>query len=79
LDSAYTAELIIEAIAGFFKFRYEDILENRGEYRKVAIFFLKNKTSLTNRQIGMLFGGLTYSAVAKVHERFSKKLKKVNH
>jgi REP element-mobilizing transposase RayT len=74
LDSAYTAELIIEAIAGYFKVGYEDILKNKGDYRKIAIFFLKNKTSLTNRQIGMLFGGLTYSAVAKVHERFSKKI-----
>ncbi len=31
-------------------------------------------TGLTNWQIGGLFGGLTYSAVAKAYERFSLKL-----
>ena len=44
--------------------------------RDMAIYLLKRYTGLTNREIGRLFGGMTYSAVAKTHERFSEKLKK---
>ena len=31
---------------------------------------------MTNRQIGDMFGGLSYSAVSKANERFSAKVKK---
>ncbi|MCK5422963.1 MAG: hypothetical protein KAJ08_12400, partial [Deltaproteobacteria bacterium] len=44
------------------------------------IFFLKSDmmfTSITNKQIGIIFGGLSYSAVAKAYQRFSASLKKV--
>ena len=33
-------------------------------------------TSITNGQIGTIFGGLSYSAVAKAYQRFSASLKK---
>ncbi|MCP4553752.1 MAG: transposase [Bacteroidetes bacterium] len=72
LDSAFTAEIIIKTIADYFNVHDKDIFKKKGEYRKVAIFFLKRKTSLSNRQIGEMFGGLSYSAVAKVNERFTK-------
>ena len=50
----------------------------RGCKRK-KIFFLKSDmmfTSITNKQIGIIFGGLSYSAVAKAYQRFSVSLKK---
>ena len=31
---------------------------------------------MTNRQIGVMFGGLSYSAVSKANERFSSEAKK---
>ena len=31
---------------------------------------------MTNRQIGVMFGGLSYSAVSKANERFSPEAKK---
>jgi len=33
-------------------------------------------TSIGNKQLGDLFGGLSYSAVSKVNQRFAEKLKK---
>ncbi len=31
---------------------------------------------MTNRQLGDMFGGLSYSAVSKANERFSEKIRK---
>jgi hypothetical protein len=75
LDSAYTAEVIIKIIAGYFKVQDNEILKDKGDYKKISICLLKSKTSLSNRQIGEMFGGLSYSAVAKVYERFTKTIK----
>lgn len=71
--------------------RIEDILKAAGEYygvskdtefgndsgdkRKVVIYMMKKHTGATNRQIGEYFGGLSYSAVAKIYERFARRLK----
>ncbi len=74
LDSAYTVDRVINYVADHFKISNDEIIQDRGEYRKIAIYIIKKKTSLTNRQVGELFGGLSYSAVAKVYERFSKHL-----
>jgi chromosomal replication initiation ATPase DnaA len=50
----------------------------RKEYRDMAIFLMKKSTGLTNRQIGSLFGNLSYSGVAKANQRFSEKTKRDN-
>ncbi len=51
----------------------------RGNERK-KFFFNKSDykkfTSIGNKQLGGLFGGLSYSAVSKVKQRFAEKLKK---
>jgi putative transposase len=60
--------------AGFGVSREQVLTENRGNGRKAAIYLLKKHTGMTNGEIGELFGGLTYSAVAKVCGRFSKSL-----
>ena len=36
---------------------------------------IKKLTGMSNKQIGHLFGGLSYSAVAKVYQRFSAEAK----
>ena len=48
------------------------LLKSVGTTRNLAIFFVKKYTSLTNPEIGALFGGLTYSAVTKVCIRLGK-------
>ena len=40
----------------------------------MGVYLLREHTGITNREIGELFGKITYSAVAKVHERFSGQL-----
>jgi len=35
---------------------------------------MKNLTGMANRKIGQLFGGLSYFAEAKIHQRLSMKL-----
>lgn len=72
LDSVFSAEVIIKTIADYFKVRDDEILKDKGDYRKISIYFIKRKTSLSNLQIGEIFGGLSYSAVAKINERFKK-------
>ena len=42
--------------------------------RKVGIYLMRKHTGLTNREIGEPFGKISYSAVAKVQERFSGQL-----
>ena len=50
--------------------------KNSSESRNIAIYLMKKFTGMTNRQIGELFGDLSYSAVAKAHQTLSTKLKK---
>jgi REP element-mobilizing transposase RayT len=65
---------IIEAIYSEFKVSRDEVLRNRGELRNIAIYLMKQLTGMTNSQIGELFGGLSYSAVAKAYRRFWTKL-----
>ena len=54
----------------------DDLTSGKGEPRDTVIYLIKKYTGLTNRQIGEIFGGLSYSAVAKIHKRFSEKTAK---
>jgi len=56
------------------KITRDEVMRKKGNYRKIAIYLVKRSTGMTNQQIGELFGGLTYSAVAKAYERFSSTL-----
>ena len=43
----------------------------KGKKRDLAIYYLPNRyMNLSNRQIGEIFGTLSYSAVSKVYQRF---------
>ena len=42
--------------------------------RNIFIYLLKKQAAASNKEIGRLFGGLSYSAVAKVCQRFRKAL-----
>ena len=43
---------------------HEGLLRKGGENRKIPIYLMKKLTGMCNKQIGGLFGGLSYSAVA---------------
>lgn len=67
---------VIEFIAAYFNVSRDELFENKREYRNITIYLIKKYTGLTNRQIGQLFGHISYSAVEKVYQRFSTKLAK---
>ena len=77
LHEAYGMEEIIERVANNFKVLKEAIMNKEApEAKKAAIYLIKKHTAVTNRQIGEHFGGLSYSGVAKITERFSAALKR---
>ncbi len=76
LHSAYAVDHIIDIVASEFKILPDDVTKNNSESRNIAIYLTKKFTSIDNKQLGDLFGGLSYSAVSKVNQRFTEKLKK---
>jgi putative transposase len=76
LQLAFASEQIANAIGTYFKVSPEKVLLDQGENRKIAIYLMKKWTSLTNKQIGNLFGDLSYSAVSKANQRFIADMKK---
>lgn len=77
LKGALGTKDVLNAISKHYKVSMEEILRNKsGELRKIAIYMIKRHTGATNRQIGELFGDISYSAVAKAYQRFSKQLGK---
>lgn len=59
----------------YFEISPDDIFKNKGEYRNIAIYLMKKMTGMTNKQIGHLFDNLSYSAVTKAYQRFSRSLR----
>ncbi len=75
MEAALGIEDILDTVCKDFKVSREEILKNEsGETRKATIYLIKKHTGATNRQIGELFGGISYSAVAKVYQRFSRQM-----
>ena len=69
-------ELLIQ-VAGKYKVAPEDILRGiPADAKKVAVYVLKRNSGLNNREIGEQFGGLTYSAVAKICSRLEEKIER---
>ena len=62
----------VNAVSDFFGVDNKEVLNDRKEYRNICIYIMKKYTGMTNSQIGQIFNGLTFSAVAKVYQRMSK-------
>ncbi len=73
LKKTLGAEAIIQVTCSHFKVSRDDLLCGKGEARNIAIYLSKKNTALTNRQIGELFGNISYSAVSRVYERLSRR------
>ena len=69
-------ERIIDAVSDHFEVSQEDVFKDKGERRNIAVYLIKKWTSVTNGQIADMFGGVSFSAIAKANERFSVKIKK---
>jgi hypothetical protein len=52
----------------------DEVFQDRKDSRNMAIYLMKVRTGMTNRDIGNLFGAMRYSAVAKAYARFSTRL-----
>lgn len=76
LNAESAGEEIIDMVQNYYKVSIDDLKNNKGDPRNMAIFLLKTHTALPNRQIGEIFGGLGISSVSKVFERFKEKLNK---
>jgi hypothetical protein len=44
----------------------------RSEEKNAGVYLLKKYTGATNTEIGKLFGGISYSEVAKISQNFSR-------
>ncbi len=69
-------EGLIEDVSSYFHVLPSKILEEKGIHRDVVIYFGKKYTGMTNREIGKIFGGLSYSGVTRVFQRFEEKIVK---
>jgi putative transposase len=76
LQGTLGPEDIIDIVSENSSVSRDDLINNRGKYRNLTIQLMKKHTGMTNRQIGEFFGGLSYSAVAKIQARFLEKVKK---
>ncbi len=84
LKAEYGEGEILQAVCEYFNVTRQQALKSsrekmkRREFRNIAIYLIKKYTGITNSQLGELFGGISYSAVAKAHQRFEARLKKDN-
>ncbi len=69
-------EDVIVDVSSYFNVPVNGVLEGKGAMRDIAIYFGKKYTGLTNREIGERVGGLSYSGVTRVSQRFQEKLAK---
>jgi REP element-mobilizing transposase RayT len=69
-------EDVIVDLSSYFDVQPSKVLEEKGVMRDIGIYFGKKYTGLTNREIGERFGGLSYSGVTRVSQRFKEKLAK---
>lgn len=66
-------EEVISALCEQYGVGLEEVAGNkRSEARNAGVYLLKKYTGATNTEIGELFGGISYSAVAKIFQNFSR-------
>lgn len=77
LRSTHGPQEIIDKISMALNVDRDKIVSGQiKDYRSMAIYIIKNCTGLANKEIGQVFGNLSYSGVSKVCKRFEKKCEK---
>jgi REP element-mobilizing transposase RayT len=75
LRTIYGVEEIIDMVSNHFHIKKDEITENnKPEQRKITLYLIKKHTGATNKAIGEVFGGISYSAVSKQYQRFTNEL-----
>jgi len=74
LHTSLSLEEIVHLICSTLRISPEEIHGKHNRIRSFVITFLKKQTSHTNSEIGQFFGGISYSAVSKIVERFEGEL-----
>jgi chromosomal replication initiator protein len=73
LRATVDVDEIISALCEHYEVGVEEVAGNkRSEARNAGVYLLKKHTGATNTEIGELFGGISYSAVAKISKNFSR-------
>lgn len=67
-------EAIMKAVCSHFGVTRGAIVKDRRWIRKIAIYLSKKHTGLTNREIGEMFGNISYSAITRVYQRLEEML-----
>lgn len=75
LKSKYKPEEILEKVSSALNVEKDRIVNGEVKHcRSAAIYLIKKYTGLSNREIGRIFGNLSYSGVSKVYRRFEEKI-----
>lgn len=77
LRAVYGIKEVLEAVSNY----YAGLRKTEGEIklsepRDIAIYLMKERTGAINREIGDVFGGLSYSAVSKVYQKMKIDMKR---
>ena len=77
LKAAYGMKEVLETVSSFYDELRKTGGENKlSEPRDIAVYLTKERTGATNREIGEVFGGLSYSAVAKIYQKIKIDIRK---
>jgi len=75
LRSEVMAEEIVQRVCSEQGCAPADLVKAENRYlRDMVVYLIKHQTATPNREIGEMFGGLSYSAIAKICQRFKGKL-----
>lgn len=75
LRATMGTEEIVKSLCDQFGISRTEITgNNKSEARNAGIYLMKKYSGASNKEIGGLFGGMSYSAVTKAFQRFKKQL-----
>jgi chromosomal replication initiation ATPase DnaA len=64
LQGSWRSEKIIDAVSSCLGISRVEVFQDGKDYRNMAIYLMKVQTGMRNKDIGNLFGTMSYSAVA---------------
>ena len=77
LQATMSTEEIVTSICGQFGISRTEIMGMKDSAaRNAGIYLLKKYSGASNKEVGELFGGMSYSAVTKAFQRFKKQMEK---
>jgi len=65
---------VLEVISQALQVPLAVIVDKKGQYRNLAVYLVKKYTNEPNKDIGRLFGNISYSAISQIAIRFEKRI-----